>query len=770
MENSGTTVSSRKAKRIENKKRKLIAYLELVQSNNQEHARVPKKSVKDSVTTTEVVKERKEKKDLSLTTKGIKKKKGKKNPSLTTKGIKKKKEKKDPSLTTKGIKMKMEKKDLSLTTKGIKKKKKVKKKKLKKSIAMLVNGVSEKKEQEVHSNSPQLDSSIIDCSYAQLKQMKKQIDVMKRPWPVLELTKAGLDCQIISGSQVRNPVTMKEVQSSLLHFLMPGSFPLPSKFVRLMWRRAVSHTVVAVIEGFSVGILKKFFRCKKTNKKKVFSADEAVNGFSDMSFSEISGRKDTLPKWLLQALPRTCSSLSPIAFEISSSRTSVPLEDLLCVTNINNITWNPLEKSGSGNCTSDQMEENKSSEKADHESFVATVSDSTSINNETDSENGDLPPSDSFDRRQLLLTHSDLYLFKYPVPIIRSYLENGFVYSKDKYQKVKPSSPMYGIDCEMCLSVENRLELASISVVNEDLKLIYHKLVKPEKKIINYLTQFSGLTKEMLENVTTTIQDVQNDLRALLPPDAIFVGHSLNSDLKAMKIMHPYVIDTALAYNLSFNKRRPSSLQILTKLFLERKIQMNPEGHDPTEDAIATLELVQLKLKKGYAFGNVIEGYRLQNGLNIHPQASLNGSPENYSNIFQHAIASRLKTALLMTTASAIDCQPLLERVPKDRVEVHILKENKVLSQKAANIAMSKDFTFLYMKTKNINAESKAMHKENLKKLDKRLQRVFNGACQRSLIMYIFTGSSENEACDESSNGLFMCSIKSIKDNPLSVT
>ncbi|XP_064115899.1 RNA exonuclease 5-like isoform X1 [Macrobrachium nipponense] len=384
--------------------------------------------------------------------------------------------------------------------------------------------------------------------------------------------------------------------------------------------------------------------------------------------------------------------------------------------------------------------------------------------------NEDLPPSDSFDRRQLLLTHSDLYLFKYPVPVLSSYLENGFVYSKDKYKKVKPSSPMYGIDCEMCLSEENKLELGSISVVNEDLKLIYHKLVKPEKKIVNYLTQFSGLTKEMLESVTTTVYDVQNDLRSLLPPDAILVGHSLNNDLKAMKIMHPYVIDTAVAYNLTFNKRRLSSLQVLTKLFLERQIQMNPGGHDPTEDAVATLELIQLKLKKGYAFGNVIEGYRLQNGLNIHPQASLNRSPENYFNIFQHAVASRLKTAILMTPASAIGCHHILESVPKDKVEVHILKENKVLSQKAANIAMSKDFTFLYMKTNEINTESKEKHKEDLKKLDKRLRRVFNGACQRSLIMYIFTGSSENEACDESSNGLFMCSIKSIKDNSLSVT
>jgi hypothetical protein len=35
---------------------------------------------------------------------------------------------------------------------------------------------------------------------------------------------------------------------------------------------------------------------------------------------------------------------------------------------------------------------------------------------------------------------------------------------------------------------------------------------------------------------------VQAALRSLLPPDAILVGQSLNSDLNALKMMHPFVI------------------------------------------------------------------------------------------------------------------------------------------------------------------------------------------------------------------------------------
>jgi hypothetical protein len=42
--------------------------------------------------------------------------------------------------------------------------------------------------------------------------------------------------------------------------------------------------------------------------------------------------------------------------------------------------------------------------------------------------------------------------------------------------------------------------------------------------------------------------DVQTALRSLLPPDAILVGQSLNSDLDALKLMHPYIIGEMVLY------------------------------------------------------------------------------------------------------------------------------------------------------------------------------------------------------------------------------
>ena len=85
---------------------------------------------------------------------------------------------------------------------------------------------------------------------------------------------------------------------------------------------------------------------------------------------------------------------------------------------------------------------------------------------------------------------------------------------------------MFSVDCEMCLTTSGRNELTRISVVNERMEQMYHSLVMPPNPIINYLTRYSGITKEMLEGVTTTLEDVQAELRRILPPDCILVGQA----------------------------------------------------------------------------------------------------------------------------------------------------------------------------------------------------------------------------------------------------
>ncbi|XP_019063219.1 RNA exonuclease 5-like [Fukomys damarensis] len=113
-----------------------------------------------------------------------------------------------------------------------------------------------------------------------------------------------------------------------------------------------------------------------------------------------------------------------------------------------------------------------------------------------------------------------------------------------------------------------------------------------------FTESFSGITKTIFNSVTTKLKDVQRQLRALLPPDAVLVGHSLDLDLRALKMIHPYLIDTSLLYVREQGRR--FKLKFLAKAILGKDIQRpNRLGHDTTEDARTALELAQYFLKNG---------------------------------------------------------------------------------------------------------------------------------------------------------------------------
>uniref|UniRef100_G3UIE2 RNA exonuclease 5 n=1 Tax=Loxodonta africana TaxID=9785 RepID=G3UIE2_LOXAF len=133
-----------------------------------------------------------------------------------------------------------------------------------------------------------------------------------------------------------------------------------------------------------------------------------------------------------------------------------------------------------------------------------------------------------------LLTKEEMKTFHFPLQGF-SDCEN-FVPTKCS-GTVTDNSPLFGIDCEMCLTPKGR-ELTRISLVAEGGCCVMDELVKPDNKILDYLTSesFSGITKTVLNPVTTKLKDVQRQLKALLPPDAVLVGHSLDLDLRALKI------------------------------------------------------------------------------------------------------------------------------------------------------------------------------------------------------------------------------------------
>ncbi|XP_018652667.1 putative rnase h (70) [Schistosoma mansoni] len=223
---------------------------------------------------------------------------------------------------------------------------------------------------------------------------------------------------------------------------------------------------------------------------------------------------------------------------------------------------------------------------------------------------------DAFDRTLLVLNVEQMKKENVPLPnefLVdqRKHFKNrsDFVPTKPVYLPVSANSPMYAVDCEMVLTSVGS-ELARVTMIDEKATVMFDRLVKPPNPVKDYLTKFSGITRDMLALIDTTLEDIQRELAETLPGDAILVGHSIGNDLEAMKVFHPYVIDTSVIYNLKGNRAAKTRLRFLSEHFLGRMIQTGKGGHSSAEDAIATMDLVRLKLSQDLGFGDVTTSWR----------------------------------------------------------------------------------------------------------------------------------------------------------------
>jgi len=126
----------------------------------------------------------------------------------------------------------------------------------------------------------------------------------------------------------------------------------------------------------------------------------------------------------------------------------------------------------------------------------------------------------------------------------------------------------------------------------------YDSVVKPPTKILDYNTKWSGLTEADVNSTNTTIQDVQAVMLKNVRPNTIMIGHSLESDLVALKFVHDCVIDTSVLFPHRLGPPLKRALRSLASDFLSRIIQESENGHDSSEDALTALDLVLYKLRE----------------------------------------------------------------------------------------------------------------------------------------------------------------------------
>lgn len=380
-----------------------------------------------------------------------------------------------------------------------------------------------------------------------------------------------------------------------------------------------------------------------------------------------------------------------------------------------------------------------------------------------------LPESDKFSRTKLLLSPHQLLDEQYPVPLqgkLANDTYRDYVQTKDVYVQATSKSPMFGIDCEMCKTLEGMSELTRISVVDEKLNVVYNTLVKPDNEITDYLTRFSGITKKMMDGVTTTLADVQQALKLLLPPDAILVGQSLNFDLHALKMMHPYIIDTGVIFNISGIRYRKSKLQTLAREFLGLRIQEGSHGHDSIEDAAASMKLAQLKLANSIVFGDAVLDCEHQIGEMLYAEQQT-GQSRNFDSkiqiktnirkygtcLFNH-VAKDKKTTAIIGSDEVISEYSRYLKSPElsvtndndfdknDQIRMVETEGNKSAINRAADIVMQHALTLCHVKIKEEQLTEERRGKI-FDKVDKWVNKIYQRSALHGLVCVIFGGHSK---------------------------
>uniref|UniRef100_A0A5F7ZU24 RNA exonuclease 1 homolog n=1 Tax=Macaca mulatta TaxID=9544 RepID=A0A5F7ZU24_MACMU len=173
----------------------------------------------------------------------------------------------------------------------------------------------------------------------------------------------------------------------------------------------------------------------------------------------------------------------------------------------------------------------------------------------------------------------------------------GFVKTFEKELPGDTHPGIYALDCEMSYTTYG-LELTRVTVVDTDVHVVYDTFVKPDNEIVDYNTRFSGVTEADLADTSVTLRDVQAVLLSMFSADTILIGHSLESDLLALKVIHSTVVDTSVLFPHRLGLPYKRSLRNLMADYLRQIIQDNVDGHSSSEDAGACMHLVIWKVRE----------------------------------------------------------------------------------------------------------------------------------------------------------------------------
>lgn len=153
------------------------------------------------------------------------------------------------------------------------------------------------------------------------------------------------------------------------------------------------------------------------------------------------------------------------------------------------------------------------------------------------------------------------------------YKLTGFVSTRLNYF-IDDALSIYSLACGIVYTI-NGLDVGAISIVDSDCRPVYETLVRPGAPIIDYNTEFTGLTEKDFNRVRTRRQDVKAKLLSMVGMCTILVGHALNEDLIRLKLIHDHVVDTSVLYPHPQGLPVRYSLASLNDMFLGNEEDKN---------------------------------------------------------------------------------------------------------------------------------------------------------------------------------------------------